>query len=193
MSNPDIIDHKKYVAYLVTMIVAHQEKYNAFGKPLRSNQLLPYFTHPLWCSIMILLEPTLPESIKEQGSLALLFHDILEDTTEPLPADLPDTVKGLVRELTVEKEAKYNFSSWEKEKLTILEKPIEVQLLKLYDKTASIYDRSIKGDRYDEWTRIVLKLAENVEKQYGPLNITDLAKTIVTRVRREKKLSKLPS
>lgn len=182
------MDEKKLAAYLQIVIIAHQQKTNQFGKPTRAlmgGEQNPYFSHPLWCFSMLLAEPKLPESIRIPGALALLFHDVLEDTTEPLPNDLPENIKQLINQLTVEKEAKYHYSSWEKEKLTILHKPIHIQLLKLYDKTASLYDRAIAPQRYPEWIAITSKLANNIEKTYGKLNIVMLTHAVIAQLREE--------
>ncbi len=176
------MDYKILIAYINQVAEGHQEKINKFGKTIRNLPKgdNPYFIHPVWCATMMLHEPTLEDSIRVPGAIALLFHDIPEDTTLSLPTDLPEKSKVLIEAMTVAKEEKYNYSSWEKEKLTILEKPIEVQLLKLYDKTATLCDMAIKQERIEEWCHIVSKLAENVQKEYGNLNIVILAKAIVS-------------
>jgi hypothetical protein len=175
------MDYKKFIAYVEYAANAHQEHPGKFGKTQRqlpSGEENPYITHPLWCAMMILLEPTLPQKLREEGAAALLFHDLLEDTTQPLPENTPDSVKELVAHMTVPKEAKYNYSSWEKEKREILTMPIHIQLLKLYDKTATLYDLVLSKERYKEWSQIVMKLADTVEKNYGTLRIVTLARAL---------------
>lgn len=174
-------DYQTLLSYITLVAQAHQEKTNEFGVTRRPGGGKNfYFTHPLWCCMMMLLEPTLPDDIRLPGALALLFHDVLEDTTVPLPDTLPPEVKELVAKLTVAKEAKYNYSSWEKEKRTITHKPPLIQLLKLYDKVSSLYDASVKEERYQEWVRIVEEMTTTVEKTYGTLRIVLMARSITT-------------
>ncbi len=179
-------DYQLLLRYIHSVAEAHQEKLGEFGNPIRklpSGSENPYFFHPLWCSLTLFCEPKLPDEVRLPGALALLFHDILEDTTIDLPEDLSDDVRSLVQELTVEKEEQYNFSGWEKEKLTILQKPPHIQLLKLFDKVSSVYDMAVKKERYPEWIRIVEGLIENVEAEYGVLNITLLARALTKQYR----------
>ncbi len=176
------MNYRQLLGYINIVAEAHQEKENKHGKVLRklpSGEENPYFLHPLWCSIMILSEPNLQKDIRENGAIALLFHDILEDTTIDLPPEIPEIVKKLILDMTVPKLPEYNYSSWALEKHTILYKPVELQLLKLYDKTASLYDLVLDKNRYKEWMDIIEKLAENVEEHYGRLNIVVLAKSLV--------------
>lgn len=182
------MDYKSFLQYLSIAAEAHQEKTNKFGKKERVMQSggIPYVMHPLWCSTMVYMEPLLPESIRIPSTLALLLHDILEDTTVKLPETLDKETNKLINAMTVEKEAQYNFSSWAKEKQTILDKPIHIQLLKLYDKTATLYDCVLPEKRFKEWTDVVEKLAENVEKAYGTLNIVILARSLVQHYRKTK-------
>lgn len=58
------------------------------------DQITPYFIHPTWCSMTLLLEPTLPLETRQSGYAALLWHDILEDTQMTLPDDTPDHPVG---------------------------------------------------------------------------------------------------
>ncbi len=182
------MDYKKLLEYIELVAEAHQEHPNQHGKTMRklpSGEENPYLMHPLWCSVMILAEPKLPKNIREKGALALLFHDVVEDTLTPLPKDLPENVKRLIENMTVPKLPEYNYSSWDLEKQTILKKPIELQLLKLFDKTATLYDMVLQERRFPEWMDIVEKLASNVEKEYGSLNIVTLARALVTKYKQK--------
>jgi (p)ppGpp synthase/HD superfamily hydrolase len=49
------------------------------------DQKTPYVVHPLWCASSLLMEPVLPEDLRRDGAVALLWHDTLEDTSMPLP------------------------------------------------------------------------------------------------------------
>jgi len=179
------MDYKLILSHIQTIAKAHQEETNEYGKKERflpTGETIPYFFHPLWCSILVLMEPTLSEDMRTTFALALMYHDVLEDTSTLLPDNLPHTVKKYVHELTVPKEAMYNFSSWEKEKDEILTKPINIQLLKLYDKTATLYDMSLKKERINEWSTVVQKLADNVEKEYGTLQIVRIARALTSEI-----------
>lgn len=170
------MDYKKFIEYIGIVARAHQEKVlpeaKAIRKHFRTGEENLYFTHSLWCAMMFLLETDLPADIRNNGALALLFHDVLEDTSEKLPKDLSEEVKYLVDEMTYE-------GGFDEEKNIVLEKPPIVQLLKLYDKTATLYDGALKMQRHKPWAEFTQKLANNVEKEYGELNIVLLARELV--------------
>lgn len=179
------MNHQAFAKYIPYVIQAHQENVNKHGKTHR--QLLtgeknPYFTHPLWCASMVLCEPNLPENLRERYALVLLFHDLVEDTNSPLPDDLSPEVKDLIAQMTVPKLSEYNFSGWDKEKTYILQEPIEIQLLKLYDKTASLYDMAVRPDRLQEWADITKQLAKKVARKHGQLNIVNLAQSLIPKI-----------
>ena len=69
------------------------------------------------------------------------------------------------------------------EKTAVLTKPPIVQLLKLYDKTATLYDGDMKPGRVYEWTEFMLKLINVVEREYGTLNIVLLARELIKKYR----------
>ncbi|MFA6548251.1 MAG: hypothetical protein WCT11_04960 [Candidatus Magasanikbacteria bacterium] len=168
------MDYKKLTEYIKLIIEAHQEKALKPENALRtfpSGESNPYFTHSLWCAMTILLETKLPESIRLPGSEALLFHDVLEDTSAKLPTDLSQEVKDLVQSMT--------FDDFHKEVKETLAKPPINQLLKLYDKTATLYDGVVKNKVGKEWYDYLQNLVINVEKEYGELNIVLLAKTLL--------------
>ena len=131
----------------------------------------PYSVHPIWCATMILHETALAEDIRVDGSQALLFHDVLEDTLAELPNYLSDRVKKLVQDMT--------FESSDEEMLKVWDKPIEVKLFKLYDKVSNLMDASWmspeKLRKYREYTN---RLTQEVQTHYGELNIVKLAKIL---------------
>lgn len=186
------MDYKKYLQFVLYTAISHQDHTNEFGKKIRTGveqSGIPYFFHPLWCSVMVYMEPMLSEKTRYDYSLALLFHDILEDTTKNLPKELSENIKKLVSELTVPRLPEYNFSSWNLEKTTLLKKPVDIQLLKLYDKVASMYDMALSQQRLKEWCDLVEKVSENVEKEYGELNIVLLAKSLIKGIRKRHNLT----
>lgn len=120
---------------------------------------------------MIRQEPLLSEEIRIEGSQALLYHDVLEDTTEELPPWLSQRVRALVQDLT--------FSSSEDEWENLWKKDKKVRLLKLYDKASNLMDGVwMKPERRQEHQAHLRKLCEDVEENYGELNITRLARTL---------------
>ena len=131
----------------------------------------PYSVHPIWCATMILHETALAEDIRVDGSQALLFHDVLEDTLAELPNYLSERVKNLVQDMT--------FESSDEEMLKVWDKPIEVKLFKLYDKVSNLMDASWmspeKQRKYREYTN---RLTQEVQTHYGELNIVKLAKIL---------------
>lgn len=173
-----MIDYKQYVEYVQYVAEAHQEKVLPTAKALRvfpGGEKNPYFTHSLWCSTMLLLETQLPERIRDDAAVALLFHDVLEDTTAPLPNSLtPETVR-LIADMTYE-----NFQD---EVSSVLAKESIVHLVKLYDKVATLYDGCLRSFRYPEWLDFTEQLIELVEREYGPLNIVLLGKSLAQKYR----------
>jgi (p)ppGpp synthase/HD superfamily hydrolase len=130
----------------------------------------PYSIHPLWCATTILTETSLPEDMRENGYLALLYHDVLEDTTANL-SGLPEKVNYLIKQMT--------FKDFSAEMRAIWTKEPDVKLLKLYDKVSNLLDGSwmnnLKRRIYIDYTR---KLAKEVEEIYGNLNIVRIFKSL---------------
>ena len=168
------MDYKQFVGYIAEVAEAHQEKALPDAHTHRtfpSGESNPYFTHCVWCAMMILLDTKLPANIRETGAEVLLFHDVLEDTSADLPKELSPETRRLIDEMT--------YKNWDEEKTIILTKPPLVQLLKLYDKSATLYDAALSRPRHKEWADVTEKLTDNVEKEYGTLNIVVLARELV--------------
>ena len=132
----------------------------------------PYVIHPVWCGMTILTETKLPEEIRVPGAWALLLHDVLEDTTSGLPSDTPKLVEKLVKEMT--------FESIEEEMRLMSNAPEEIVLLKLYDKVSNLLDAVwMKGKSRQEYVDYSSGLLSKTEKNYGSLNIVQIAKNII--------------
>lgn len=130
----------------------------------------PYFVHPLWCAMTLLTETSLPKKIRMDGYQALIYHDVLEDTTVGLLSNVSPRVAKLVRDMT--------YSSSEESMRKIWNKSKEVRLLKLYDSTSNLLDGVwIYGDKKKEKIEHVRKLVEDVRKNFGELNIVKIART----------------
>lgn len=173
-----MIDYKQYTEYVKYVAEAHQEKVLPTAKALRtfaSGEKNPYFSHTLWCSMSALLETRLPESIRDDAAIALLFHDILEDTSAPLPESLTPGAVKLIQDMTYE--------NFQQEVTEVLEKDSVVHLVKLYDKVATLYDGALRSFRYPEWLDFTEKLIDLVERAYGDLNIVILGKALVAKYR----------
>lgn len=137
----------------------------------------PYGVHPLWCAMMFLQETKLPDPVnRESCALALLFHDVKEDTTIEFPEWLPRDVIELVESMTFTSEV----GSTVIEMKTIWDSPAIVRLLKLYDKVSNLLDGLWMPDAKwnNQYVPYVLQLADDVEKNYGQLNIVRVAQAV---------------
>ena len=131
----------------------------------------PYSVHPIWCALTILTEGTLLEELRERGALALLYHDILEDTTAKLPAETPEEVAALVRGMT--------FESTDEEMDKVWDRGEEVILLKLYDKVSNLLDGHwMVAETRERYASYTSRLLRHVERRFGELNITRMARAV---------------
>ena len=131
----------------------------------------PYLVHPIWCAATLLQEQNLPLEIRKTGFIALLWHDTLEDTTLPLPSNTSDVVAQLVHHMT--------FENFEEERSKLWECSTEVRLLKLYDKVSNLLDGNwMKAAKWNIYVDHTLKLATDVEQNFGVLNIVKIARAI---------------
>ncbi len=156
------------------IIEAHRDCARKASKGYRKwDGKTPYHTHPIWCATMLATETSLPAEIRLEGIQALIYHDILEDTTRPLPDWLSSRVAQLIEQMTF-----HGGSSQEMQE--IWSKPGEVRLYKLYDKVSNLLDGSWMDEKkrgaYESYTR---RLIEEVERSYGILNITRIGRAIV--------------
>lgn len=130
-----------------------------------------YSIHPIWCAMTIAAETSLDELTRNEGVKALLYHDVLEDTNY-LP-NLEERIYYLVKEMTFEGGSK-------QEMMDIWNKPKEVRLYKIYDKVSNLMDASwMSEEKRKEYEAYLEKLVIDVEKNYGELNITLMAKAII--------------
>lgn len=146
---------------------AHQE--HCTKKDMRQDGNVPFVAHPLWCAMMLLNDTRVPYEERRVGFQALLLHDVLEDTSLPLPDWVEPEVVALVGAMT--------HGTWEAEQ-RVEEKSSLVQLLKLCDKTASMYDENVRPDlqRRREWKALLTKLVQLVEPRYPGSRVVAVAK-----------------
>ncbi len=138
----------------------------------------PYSMHPIWCAMTMLTETALDEELRYNGAIALLYHDILEDTTAALPEDTPTAVQELVAQLT--------FPSTAMEMNEIFSKDKFIILLKLYDKTSNLLDAGwMKAERLAVYQSYTARLLAYVEAAYPEvatrLNIVTIARALLPR------------
>lgn len=132
----------------------------------------PYAIHPIWSAMTIMTETTLDEKTRQEGYLTLLYHDILEDTNVKLPIDTPKRIEHLVKEMTFE-------GGSEEEMRLIWDKSQEVRLYKLYDKVSNLLDGTwMTREKREKYEGYLERLTQDVERNYGTLNITKIARAI---------------
>lgn len=138
----------------------------------------PYSIHPIWCAMTILHETDLPKDLRYDGALALLYHDVPEDTTAKLPKNLSERVRHFVKGMHFP-------GGTPQERKEIWDKDDEIKLLKLYDKISNLLDgiwinpREKKPPR--EYLRdYVQRLTNEVEEIYGSLNIVKIARAMTS-------------
>jgi hypothetical protein len=131
----------------------------------------PYSMHPIWCAMTILTETSLQKDLRYNGALALALHDIKEDTKLGLPEGLPEVVYSYVDGMTFP-------GSMEQEMKEIWDKPQEIRLFKLYDKTSNLLDDTwMSEDKARVYKKYTSNLVKDVERLYGELNIIKFART----------------
>jgi hypothetical protein len=102
----------------------------------------------------------------------LLYHDVLEDTTASLPEDLPKQISTWIGDMTFH-------GGFEEEQVELFSKTKEVLLFKLYDKTSNLLDAAwMDDDLHKIYLDFTKKLAAEVEKNYGRLNIMGILESI---------------
>ena len=163
--------HLQDIDYIID---AHSNHARKEGKAYRKwDGRTPYHIHPLWCASMIATETSLAEKIRQDGVLVLLYHDILEDTALPLPDWLSGRVRQMVGEMTFQRGASQEMKE-------VWSRPSAIRLYKFYDKVSNLLDGCWMSDEkkkaYIEYTQA---LSEDVEQNYGLLNITLLARAML--------------
>jgi hypothetical protein len=165
-------DIKEAINFAIDAHTNHSKE--AKGIVRRWDKTTPYAIHPIWCAMTLLTETTLDEETRRTGCLALLWHDILEDTDVLLPENTKEKVRKLVEELTVE--------SLQKEMQEIWGHSDEAKLLKLYDKTSNLLDGSwMDDDRRNRYIEYTTRLIDFAAERYGELNIVKIARAICKR------------
>tara|TARA_Y100001970_G_C14086424_1_gene777576 strand:- start:269 stop:781 length:513 start_codon:yes stop_codon:yes gene_type:complete len=168
-----MINTQRLAKLCLYTLLAHDTYARTEKKRFRKwDQSTPYAIHPLWCAMTILTETSLNEGLRVDGAEALILHDTLEDTYAALPSGTSDRVAALVEAMT--------FDSAEQERECIWQRSTEVQLLKLYDKVSNLLDGSwMNQEKRRVYETYVERLCIEVEKTYGTLNITNIARSVI--------------
>jgi len=133
----------------------------------------PFIVHPAWCALTILHETTLPEELRWNGALALLYHDVPEDTT----AELPPTTLPRVRELV----AGLTFTNTEEKHDEIWKRGKEIVLLEAYDAVANLMDiKGLSEEKQDKHIDFVAVLLDYITRDWGnKLNIIQIGNGLI--------------
>lgn len=158
-----------YIEYIITSHALNPVKP---GKAFRKiDGQTPYSVHPIWCATALLHEQALPLELRWNGAQALFLHDILEDTTASLPELVSDEVTSMVMDMT--------YDNTDHEMVEVWSKPIEIKLLKLYDKVSNLLDASwMTPERFAQYASYTNTLADVVEEAYGRLAIVKMARAV---------------
>lgn len=153
---------------------AHDKKASVRKNRVRLwDERTPYAMHPIWCATTLLTETKIEERLRFDGAIALLYHDILEDTSAKLKVELSPNIVEWVGQMTFHG----GFEQEQKELFTRLK---EVRLLKLYDKTSNIMDGVWMPPKLrEDYFALTAKLVKDVRQNFGELNIVRIAETIL--------------
>jgi hypothetical protein len=166
----------KLTEAIVYSMRTHAEWAKEPSKAVRfSDMKTPYGVHPLWCAATVLQETRLSEVDRTDFALALLYHDLLEDTritVDELPEGTAERVKWLVRQMTFP-------GGFSKEMSEVWNRDPTIRLLKLYDKVSNLLDGSwMKESKWKAYCAFTGALADDVERNFNGLNIIKIARAI---------------
>lgn len=140
----------------------------------RHDVVTPYFVHPAWTAFTIMQEPELSLEVRWLGFRVLTLHDVEEDTTFELPSWVPEKVREYVKLMS--------FESSQAEMEDVWFRPEVIRLFKLYDKVSNLLDGTWMDSREvgyrERYEQHALKLADDVEINFGELNICRTARAI---------------
>ena len=139
---------------------------------MRQRGKVPFLIHPLWCALTLLHDTRVPWEDRRIGFQALLFHDVLEDTTLPLPDGLEPRAVALIGEMTCD--------TWEEE-IAIENKEPLFYLVKLIDKLSTTYEEGVRPDpvRRAQWLELNRQLLTRVREYYPNSRTAVMAAAII--------------
>lgn len=161
---------KELAQHIDFIVNAHEHLSKTPIKSVRAwDTETPYYIHPLWCTMTIASETTLPKDIRQKGMITLLYHDVIEDTDAQLPQNLPAEIQQLINDMTFK-------DGITQEMIEIWTKKPIIRLFKLYDKISNLLDATWMSpqlrEKYIIYTK---KLLQDVENNFGSLNIVKIA------------------
>lgn len=133
----------------------------------------PYGVHPTLAAMLFAHEESLPEDFRVLGIKALLGHDLIEDTTAPLPEwCLDPEVKLLINELTFTEGQDPLVDIWRRRQTTIL--------LKFYDVVVNLMCvGSMNSERIRQRRMHAAKMWVYIENSYPRLEIIKIARGLL--------------
>lgn len=115
--------------------------------------------HSILALELVTVESDVPAELRWLAGRALLWHDVLEDSTAGLPVGMPERVVELVQDMTFPGGSK-------QERIEIWGKAPIVRWLKLYDKAANLSDGARRGGwmekRGTDYTRAYKQFAHDL-------------------------------
>jgi hypothetical protein len=167
-----MISSEEFKQYLDFAWEAYQ-KNNTTDQEYRQNGNVPYITHPLGASLLLLADVDVPQSERELGCKILMLHDVLEDTSLQIPDWIEEKVKRGVEEMT------YADTETDESKFKKISGMTPFfKLLTLYDTFWSLNEKHVREFHRKEWKELVQTLAKEAEKNYGNLRIVQMARVV---------------
>jgi hypothetical protein len=133
----------------------------------------PYGVHPTLAAMLFAHEESLYEDLRVLGIKALLGHDLIEDTTAPLPAWCSDPeVELYIRELTFTEGQNPLVDIWHRRHTAIL--------LKFYDVVANLMCAgAMKPERAKERQMYADRMLAYIKDIYPQLEILKIARGLL--------------
>lgn len=161
-----------YLLDIETAFDAYQNL-NTSGQEFRQAGKVPYANHAIWQATMLLHDVKLPWEVRELGFQVLLYHDVLEDTSRPLPEWLSAEVTWCIQEMT--------FKSFRDSLPLLPQKEPRIKLFILVDKLATFIEEHLSSDpdKRRAWKEAVRYLTEETKKHYGRTKIVIIAEAML--------------
>jgi hypothetical protein len=166
------MDVDRFLLNIETAFEAYQ-RYNTSGQEFRQHGKVPYANHAIWQATMILHDTKLPWEVRETGFEVLLYHDVREDTSMPLPEWLSAEVVRCVKEMT--------FDSFAASLPELPKKEPKIKLFILIDKLATFIEENMVADSKKRrlWKEAVEYLTTEVRTYYGRTQVVIIAEAML--------------
>lgn len=171
---PDGLSYNSIMQYLKFVFKAHNEQDITHDELFRQFGKTPYPTHCLLAAQLLLSDQRVPWKERKLGYLALLLHDIKENTAAELPDWVDPQVKKLVNELALDRSN--NDATTEQQ---VLNKPDSIKLLILVDMLSNLYEEHVKLQHRKIWIAGMKKLMHILESEYGKTRVFTIARALI--------------